>query len=118
VGEREREKEKGGAWISGMPQFSSGRRLKRLSYEGALPQTWAGNCRRLKMIDFFRNSLVSNASFFKKGPTFLKTEMNNPTSNFTWSKRQFMSIAQYQKQCIQMFYTSINPAQSSKTAVD
>jgi hypothetical protein len=48
--------------------------------------------RRLKMVNFFGNFSVLNWHYFFRVPLFLKTEIYNSTSNFTWSKVHFISI--------------------------
>jgi hypothetical protein len=58
-------------------------------------------------LNFWNSSVLNPNFFFVKSCLFLKTEMGNPSSNFTRSTVKCISIKCYWKRCTFMSYASV-----------
>jgi hypothetical protein len=74
--------------------------------------------RRFKRFDFFRNFTISSVNLLWRVAVVFKTEMKNPSSNFTWSKIKCISIKRYQNWSISVLHAFLKATLGLKTATD
>lgn len=65
---------------------------------------------------FFQKRAVCNFAFLWRIALSLKTKMDKPLLNFTWSNFQSLSIKSYKEQRILTKWPLVRTTQSSKTA--
>jgi hypothetical protein len=64
--------------------------------------------RPLNTFDFFGNFLISSCKILLQAVLFFKTDMDNPSSNSTWSKVKFTSTERYHNWSIPVLYAFLN----------
>jgi hypothetical protein len=87
-------------------------------------RVWTGgvwnksDCWSLNILDFFRNFPISRYKFMWQVALFYAIEMYNPSSNFTWSTMECISIEWYQISSMSELHASLNSTLSLKLATD
>jgi hypothetical protein len=73
--------------------------------------------RHLNTIDFFSNFTISSSKFLKGVALFFKNDMDNPSSNFTWSKMKCIPIGWYHTWSIHVLYVLLSTTLSPKIEI-
>jgi hypothetical protein len=69
-------------------------------------------------LTFFKNFTIPSCQFLCQVALFVKTRMDNPSSNFACNKVKCISIKRYQTWSMYVLYVSVNTAPSPITATD
>lgn len=84
------------------------------SCKNAAPLVHSGNIGDWNFAMFGKLFSISNLDFLSVAALFLKIKIGSPTSNYTRSKAEFISIGWYQNKSTTMLYKPINTTQSIK----